>query len=190
VSGVANDLTAYRTTLLESDRPWDRRFGSTGLTDMGYSQDEQAEGYGLFALYHYARFEWELRQFVTRFGGQWLLSDADAEEAVADAVHRISMHSPYNERDQSLLRMLVADAPGQELHAFIAGLFSSELGRATHREWQEWVDGCNCADAFAGAPTCSVHEVVRACTEYMRRIDGDWQTLADWYRLPSEERSP
>jgi len=41
--------------------------------DPGYSQEEQAEGYASFALYHYALFEWELRQFVTECGGLWPL---------------------------------------------------------------------------------------------------------------------
>lgn len=52
LSGLGNDLTAYRSTLLEQPHVWDRRFGTAGREDRGYSQEEQAEGYATFALYH------------------------------------------------------------------------------------------------------------------------------------------
>ena len=110
VSGLGSDLTAYRSTLLEPPENWDRRYGIDGPDDPGYSREEQADGYVTFALYLYAHFEWELRQFETLFGGRWLLSDADAEQALADSVYRIRWHAPVSERDQSYLRALVAEA--------------------------------------------------------------------------------
>jgi hypothetical protein len=111
ISGLGNDLTAYRLHLIDPDRLWDRRYGTHGPDDVGHSQEEQAEGYAKFALYHYARFEWELRQFITASGGLWLLSDAETEQALADAVYEISWHIELDERDQSYLRTLVAE-PG------------------------------------------------------------------------------
>jgi hypothetical protein len=196
VSGLANDLNAYYATRSEEERPWDRRFGTEDSDDPGYSQEEQAEGYATFALYHYAHFAWLLRQFVILYGGQWLLSDAAAEQAVASAVHDIWRHSPCNERDDSFLRTLIADTPEQEMHGFIQQLRSTELGRTTEREWIEWVDGCGCesgaaADARRGhapterqaeSPVCGVHRQIEACTAYVRLIDADWMRLADWYR--------
>jgi hypothetical protein len=182
-SGLANDLIAYVETVRDDSRSWDRRFGAEGGDDPGYSQEEQAEGYALFALFHYARFEWELRQFVTEFGGQWLLSDALAEEAVSDAVHRVTLASPCNERDQSLLRMLVSEAHDQEMHAFINALSSTDLARETFREWLEWLDSCRCETVRSSAQTCQVHTMIAACEEYMRLIDDDWRRLADWYHV-------
>lgn len=204
ISGLGNDLTAYRATLLEGGKPYDRRFGTEGPEDPGYSQEEQAEGYATFGLYHYSRFGWELRQFVTGYGGQWLLSDADAEQAVADAVYRIYWHSPWNERDQSFLRGLIADAPDQEMHGFLERLHSTELGRTTEQEWFEWASSCGCSwppgvdvdDEYF--PTsqrhggisdeCDLHSVVRACGDYLDLIDQDWKRLADWYHLNEKGR--
>lgn len=201
VSGLGNDLTAYRATLIEQHRPYDRRFGTREPDDEGYSQEEQAEGYARFALYHYSLFEWEVRQFVTRSGGLWLLSDPEAEQALSDAVNLIAFHSPWNERDQSYLRTLVAETPDQELHGFLERLGATELGRTTHEEWQEWVSTCNCEWQVTVAgdkhlPTSSTHEgiaadcelhlMVSACGAYCDLVDADWRRIADWYRLDAE----
>jgi hypothetical protein len=200
VNGIGNDLTAYRFTLFEPGRPYDRRFGTAGPADEGYSQEEQAEGYATFALYHYARFEWELRQFVTRSGGLWLGSDAETEQAMADSVYRISFHTPWNERDYSFLRMVIAETPDQELHGFIEHIASTELGRTTHQEWQEWVATCECtwtesdpdeyfpvaANHKGISEDCDVHRLIGACTDYCVLVDGDWRKVADWYHLGAE----
>lgn len=204
ISGLRNDLTAFRATTLEPDKPYDRRFGTKGPDDPGYSQDEQAEGYATFALYHYAHFAWELRQFVTLFGGQWLLSDADVEQAVADAVYRIDWRLPWNERDQSFLRAVIADTPDQEMHGFLERLHSTELGRATEQEWFDWVRTCACSwpgglhvedDYFAASQQhegisdqCQLHAVVQACGNYLHLIDEDWKRVADWYHLDEATR--
>jgi hypothetical protein len=201
VSGVGNDLTAYRATVIESGRPYDRRFGTEGSEDEGYSQEEQAEGYARDALYHYARFEWELRQFVARSGGLWLLSDADAEQALSDAVYRIAFHTPWNERDQSYLRTIIAETPNHELHGFLERLAATELGRTTQQEWQEWVATCNCdwditTTTDEHFPTsakhkgidarCEVHRAIAACGEYCELVDADWRNVADWYHLDAK----
>lgn len=204
VSGLAADLTAYRLTLLEPDEVWDRRFGTDAPDDPGYSKEEQAEGYATFALFHYAHFEWELRQFEILFGGQWLLSDAQAEQNLADAVYRIGWHTPWNERDKSYLRTLVAESPGQEMHAFIQLLRSTELGRTTEQEWQEWAATCGCVwppssgMEDAHFPTsrhhegisnnCEIHNAAEACGDYLDLIDQDWKRMADWYHLDEVQR--
>jgi hypothetical protein len=204
VYALGADLTAYRATLLEPDEVWDRRFGTNAPDDPGYSKDEQAEGYATFALFHYAHFEWELRQFQTLYGGQWLLSDAKTEQAVADAVYRIGWHAPWNERDQSYLRTLVSETPGREMHGFIQLLRAPDLGRTTEQEWQEWTTTCRCAwPPGSGTeqeyfPTshhhdgilndCEVHNVVNACGDYLDLIDQDWKRLADWYHLNDAHR--
>jgi hypothetical protein len=197
LSGLGGDLTAYRSTLLEPREVWDRRFGAAGPDDPGYSQEEQAEGYATFALYHYADFEWQLRQFETLYGGQWLLSDAEAEQAVADAVYRVWWHTPCNERDRSYLRIVLAQAHEQEMHEFISLLRSEEIGRATEVEWLEWVSTCECAwSRVAGneyfptpkhhsgiSDACQMHQVVEACADYLDLVNRDWARLADWYHV-------
>jgi len=202
ITGLASDLTAYRSTLLEEPRPYDRRFGTDGPEDEGYSQEEQAEGYARDALYHYAFFEWQVRQFRALHGGLWLLSEPDVENAVSNAVYRISWHvNPYNERDQSYLRTLIDETPGQELHGFLTRLTSTVLGKATHQEWQDWCAGCECTwPPGAGEeelPTarsqrgvsdeCQVHQVITACVDYCELIDTDWRKIADWYHLEGDQ---
>lgn len=202
ITGLASDLTAYRSTLIEQPRPYDRRFGADDPRDPGYSQEEQAEGYARYALYHYAKFEWNLRQFITTYGGLWMLSEPDIETAVSGAVYRISWHvNPFNERDQSYLRTLIDETANQELHGFLGRLADTELGRATHQEWQEWCASCECswpptteADYFPTARSqpgisseCQVHQVVEACGLYCELIDKDWRQIADWYRLPEDQ---
>jgi hypothetical protein len=205
IYGIGADLTAYRATLLEQPQPYDRRFGTLSPEDPGYSQDEQAEGYGRFALYLYTLFEWELRRFRALHGGLWLLSDADAEQAVSDAVYRIAWHiNPFNERDQSFLRTTIDETPNQELHGFLERLASTDIGRKTHEEWQDWAATCACTwppgtspetDYFPTARNqpgisadCQVHQVVAACGLYCELIDTDWRKIADWYRFGDEIR--
>jgi hypothetical protein len=201
VYALAADLTAYRTTLLEKPRPYDRPFGATGEGDIGYSQEEQAEGYANFALYHYTRFEWELRRFVNRYGGMWMLSNPQAEQDAPDALARISWHvNPFNERDQSFLRTLLDETPNQEMHGFLDRLMGSAIGRKTYEEWQQWAGACACSwevgadtkgEYFPTSATddgilaeCQVHQVIEACGGYCRLIDEDWHRTADWYQIP------
>lgn len=206
IYGLGSDLTAYRATLLEEPKPYDRRYGTDDPEDPGYSQDEQGEGYARFALYHYAYFEWELRRFRTRYGGLWMLSDADVEQAVSDAVYRISWHvNPFNERDQSFLRTAIDETPNQELHGFLDRLAAAEIGRITHGEWQDWAATCACTWTPGTTPaddyfpthrnqlgiseTCQVHQVVEACGLYCGLINQDWLRIADWYHLGDEVKS-
>ena len=205
IYGLAADLSAYRATLLEQPRPFDRRFGSDSPDDPGYSQEEQAEGYARFALHHYATFEWELRQFRTLYGGLWMLSEPDIETAVSDAVYQISWHvNPFNERDQSFLRTVIDETPQQELHPFLERLASSDLGRTTHQEWQDWCTTCNCSwppnsttetDYFPTSRNqpgvsdeCQLHQAIAACGLYCELIDKDWLKIADWYHIDNYAR--
>jgi hypothetical protein len=199
ISGLGHDLTAYRSTMIEAGRPWDRRFGAEGPDDQGYSQEEQAEGYARFALYHYARYLWELRRFVNSFGGLWLLPDTETEQAVADAVYRINWHTVGNERSDSLLRTVIQETPNQELHGFLDQLASSEIGQTTHRMWQDWVATCECVwepeelsdeECFPTrhrhaeiSPTCQVHGTIEACGNYLDLVDQNWLKVADWYHF-------
>jgi hypothetical protein len=201
IYALGADLTAYRSTLLEADRPYDRRPGTLGAEDPGETQEGQAHGYARQALFDFAWVLWELKQFIVRYGGHWLLSSTESETAASDLVYRLSWHvTCFNHRDHSWLRVTAADG-GCELHPFLTTLAGSDIGRATHDEWQNWVADCNCTwDLAAASPradeyfpirdhhdgireTCQLHEVVLACATYCDVIDGEWLKIADWYHV-------
>ena len=138
ICGLGNDLTAYRLHLVDSERLWDRRYGTLSPEDPGYSQEEQAEGYARFALYHYARFEWELHQFVVASGGLWLLSEPEAEHALADAVYEIGWNIELDELEQSYLRTVIAESPEHELYGFLERIAEEESGSRVEQVWQDW----------------------------------------------------
>jgi hypothetical protein len=206
VYALAADLVAYRSTTIEPGRPYDdpdepgRLLAPLSLETEGYTQEYQAEGYVRFAIYRYATFLAEMHRFQVKRGGFWLLSDAEVELKVSDALYRIGWHTPNNERDDSWMRMTMTQAGG-ELHVFNDLMMRTTIGAATHQEWQEWAAQCQCTwdaakDAdergsqFATAETdegvsaeCSLHQVVGACCEFVGLIDSDWVEIADWYRL-------
>lgn len=203
-SGLGADLTAYRSTMLEHDRLWDRRYGTRGPKDEGWSQEEQAQGHAHFGLYHYAKFKWEVKQFDIASGGLWILPDAEAEQTLADAAYKITWYSPYNEMDDSFFRNLIAESRDQEMYGFIKGLFATEPGRLNEQEWQDWAAECECTWEPAASrddepfPTwrhhkgiserCDVHQVIVACGTYLDLVDQGWRQVADWYRLPDKAR--
>ena len=197
------DLTAYRSTMLETDRPYDREPGTFGPGDPGYTQERQAEGYATDALYRWAWFQWHLRQFMLEHGGMWLLSTTEAETRAADLVYEIEWHvTVFNERDQSWLRNAVSQSRAQELDHFHAMLESTATGSARLGEWLEWCQGCHCTwenaaetendshfptnDSARGvAASCQPHKVVSACQAYCTLIEEEWLKIADWYHLGS-----
>jgi hypothetical protein len=203
IYALGADLTAYRSTLLEVGRPYDRAAGTDGPDDPGYTQEDQARGYARHALFDYALFLWELKQFMIRYGGHWMLSSGEAETAIADLVYKVSWHPTcYNERDKSWLRVAVSES-GTELHPFLTILTSTDIGRATDLEWQEWVTDCLCEWDIGASqeeseyfPTsrrhegvkadCQVHEPIAACGGYCDSIDLEWGTIADWYHLDTK----
>jgi hypothetical protein len=199
IYALGADLTAARSTLLETDRPYDRALGTHGPDDPGYTQEEQADGYAKFALFRYAWYQWELQQFMVRHGGLWLFSSGEAEVAASDAVYQIGWHvTPLNERDDSWLRQAIETSPGHEMHPFLTNLTKTKFGRVTLQEWKEWVLSCSCSwqgsdDEATYFPIpgsddgiavdCEVHQVVLACNNYCDLIDREWRKIADWYHL-------
>lgn len=203
LTGVGNDLTAYRSTLLEEDRPWDLVTNSDGSA---HSQEAQAAGYVTFALGHFARFLVELRDFEVRFGGLWLLPEPQAETELREAVHRVVLASPNNERDNSFLRSTLSKVPDRELHLFIPALAGTEIGQDMHAEWQEWAGTCRCSWELGSRvgrayfPThlthsgiseqCDVHRLIGACNDYCLILDDAWDAIADWYHdMPKPTRT-
>ncbi len=205
VSGVGNDLSAYRATLLEGDRPYDRPPGTEGPDDPGYTQERQAEGYITVAVWHYTNVLCGVKQLMDRYGGMWLLSDAKAEEALAQAVYGLNWHNPNNERDDSYLRLAWDKAKG-ELDHFLRLASKDPTLAAILSEWTDWASGCSCIwdvnhevdtehfPTYRHHPDikkgCPLHDLVRACNDYCTLIDDDWQRIADWYELPGDAPRP
>ncbi len=201
-SGLAGDITAHASTLLDEDRPYDELDEKSG--QLGYTQEHQAAGYGKSALYYYARVLTEVRRFQHRYGGLWLLSDAEAEQEVADAIYRMTWHSPTNERDDSYLRSLLTEVSSDEQHDFLTAVADDRIALAIHDEWLAWLADCDCyweagrgslAEPFpthrnhAGIDArCQPHCLVAACADYMRLNDAEWAVVADWYRLEPSPR--
>ncbi len=195
LTGVGNELTGYRSTLLEKDRPWDSVLDYDGLP---YSQEKQATGYVTDALAFYATFLAELRDFEIRFGGLWLLPDSQAETELADAANRVVLSSPTNPREDSFLRSVISEVPGHELYAFLFALADTETGCDIHAKWQGWAATCECTwdvgsrmgrEMFPTHLTCpgvseqcDMHILIAACNDYCMILDDAWDAIADWYR--------
>ncbi|MCP4224880.1 MAG: hypothetical protein GY773_16205, partial [Actinomycetia bacterium] len=207
VSGIGGDLTAYRSTLLEEGRPWDRPPDPSLPGDTGNSQEAQAAGYATDALAHFVTFLVLREEFIIRFGGMWLLPDAQAETEISGAEYRIWLSSPTNERDDSFLRTLLSKTPDREPDGFLEELRSSERGEGIHSEWQAWAGSCRCTWELGSRvgrefypthlthPTisqgCDVHAMIAACNEYKLILDDAWDQIADWYPdVPKPERRP
>lgn len=198
ISGLAGDLCAYRLTLLEEDRPYDEPPGANGPDDPGYTQEMQAEGYLRAALWHYIDYLVAIQRYINRYGGLWLLSDAKAEEELAESVSLIQWSSPFDESRDSLLRA-VHDYANSELDQFrVIAENEPDVGdRVT--EWNEWAGQCRCIwqenaeVAREHFPThrhhagidrrCPIHSIIAACNDYTTLVDDDWRRIADWYRL-------
>jgi hypothetical protein len=132
--------------------------------------------------WHYTRFLLELRAFVEREGGLWLLSDPDKEVAAADAIYRVGLHVPLGETDDSWLRTLLLETPHQELDGFTDALIAAgETRRELMAALVEWVRSCS-ADLRAPHERCELHSWLRACDDFIELIDEDWYRVADWYR--------
>ncbi|GJM39037.1 MAG: hypothetical protein DHS20C19_24040 [Acidimicrobiales bacterium] len=182
IYALAADLTAQRSTQFHPPR----RDGS------------DAGGYVTFALSHYTDLLIETRRYQHRYGGLWLLSDHQAEQDLADALYRITWHTPNNERDDSYLRTLTDTHPEQ--HQLLEAIANDPIGADIHHEWQDWARRCHCTwdakttpgELFATSrhhpdidPTCQPHQVIQAAVDYCTILDDDWNRIADWYRLPT-----
>lgn len=206
LTGVGNDLTAYRSTLLEEGRPWDAVADPNDVQGRCYSQEDQAAGYVTSALVHFAQFLVELRDFIVRFGGIWLLPDAQAEADIGDAVYRVVLASPNKDRNDSFLRSVLDEVPNREMHGFLVALGDSEIGRGIHADWQAWAGTCACSWELGSRvgrslfPThlshtgisdqCDMHILIAACNDFCLILDDAWDSIADWYHdVPKPTRT-
>ncbi|MGH8995301.1 MAG: hypothetical protein ACRDYB_04610 [Acidimicrobiales bacterium] len=77
--GLGADLTAYRSTLLDPNRPYDRQRSTEDDHDPGYSQERQARGYGTYALFQLASLASAKHRWVAGFGRMsrllWVFGD-------------------------------------------------------------------------------------------------------------------
>jgi hypothetical protein len=168
LQGLANDFKAY---LYRRDRD---------------PNDPEIESYPRSSLWYFALFLVHLDRFTEEEGGLWLLSDADAEVALADAINRITWHPPAGDPDHSWLRTAIRATPGAELIGFLHVVDTTGVGPELLGRWERWLAACSC-DLDEPDPECQVHEVVRLAERYCETIDREWYRIADWYRLPPQE---
>ena len=183
VYALAADLEAALITYTHepSDHyPWDP------TSTEPYVPEMHAQAYARSALYHYANYQLELKRFMSKHGGLWLLSDADTEKEVADAIYRVGWHNPLNEDDDSFLRRHLADSRHEEAEHFTQILHSFPIGERIHDEWQAFVIEGLGKDSDEQKTGSQVHLTIQACKEYCDQIDADWLKIADWYRPGSE----
>lgn len=153
-----------------------------------YDPVAQARGYARSALYNLAQYHLELKRFMTRHGGLWLLSDTDTEQEVADAIYRIGWHNDLTDEDESFLRRHLADSRHEETEHFWNVARSFSQGITIHDRWQAQTlagVGIESDDERSGS---QVWLAVSACHDYTRLIDEDWVRIADWYRPGSTPR--
>ncbi|MGP5044326.1 hypothetical protein ACTXJR_09945 [Glutamicibacter ardleyensis] len=180
----ANLATALEVHMDEpSDHlPWDPQ------SPEPYVPYLEARGYARSALYNYTQFLLELKRFMSRHGGHWLLSDAETEQTVADTVYAIGWHNDLNDEDDSFLRRHLADARHEETEHFWNIAKSFPQGLRIHDLWQTMVeDGVGITDEME-KKTSQVWLTIAACQRYCDLIDSDWMKIADWYRPGTSPR--
>lgn len=198
------DLSAYRWTLIDPERPWDESADSAREESEPYTQERQAAGFANFGLFHLAGIVSATEYFKARFGGLWLLSTPQAEVEARDALFAVTAVTDMNERDQSWLHTTFEVTNG-EMHPFLSRLREDPLGRATCDEWRTWLGTCACSwnskdhstdiEYFPTArfhrdiaPECNVHQAIEAANRYCAIIEHEWLRVADWYHIDPEAR--
>ena len=182
---LSNDLRAAIDTRRDPDSehaPWD-------ATQSWAGREGQARKYAAYALFAYAQFKLEIKKFIVRHGGLWLLSNRTIEAEVSDIVYRIGWHNNLTEADDSWLRRALAQAEHEEEINFSQIIESDPEGSAIHAKWQKLVASCACTADIEPQSDCQVHATIQACEDYAQLIDDDWDRIADWYR-PGEPRPP
>lgn len=129
----------------------------------------------------FARFQLQMERFIEEQGGLWLLSDPEAEIAVASAAYRLGLHTPFGEADASWLRVQLLESAHEELDPFVDRLVAAgEIRNEFMAEWIDWAGEYAEASKDAAASTeCGRWQ--QAADEYLRLIDEDWLKVADWY---------
>lgn len=136
------------------------------------------------ALHFYVQFLLERKRFISKHGGLWLASDPDSEQAIADAVYRISWHNDFFRDDEAWLRRQLASSGGEELDHFWEIVLAFPRGQALHAQWQRQIATAAQAETAEQRAASQPHLMLAACEDYMGLIDGQWDNIADCYHLP------
>lgn len=179
VYSLAANLEAAIDTYAEKPSehlPWDPD------SEQAYQPYWQARGYARSALYNYARFQLELKRFMSSHGGLWLASDAQTEQDIADAVYRIGWHNDLNDEDDSWLRRMLADARREETEHFWNVVQAFSQGIHIHDLWQRMVEKGIGLTTDEEKQSSQARLTIQACRDYTRLVDQDWVRIADWYK--------
>ncbi len=202
IFATAAAISAYRSTMVEEDRPWDRE--PTVEEPDGYTQELQAEGYGSQALFFLAEYLAELQRFKTRFGGHWILSSKHADSDLADAAYLVHYRAPFSDRENSFLRKKYYEVAGI-LDDFREFEDTDPTFTDLHETWQRFLLTCRCSWSdqqpvkrghFHTSRTesgidedCQPHQIIKAANDYCTIVDYEWDQIADWYHIGEARRT-
>jgi hypothetical protein len=165
MAAVGSDLTAYLVRVArEPDRP---------------RPDELLDG----AIYRIAQWEVALERFVQDLGGNWIASDADTETDLVVSLITAQRLLPFGDRDASLLRVALLEAPHSERQTFEAHLRTAGLYQRYRRRLRTWVLRCDC-NPRRPKKSCEPHEMIKAIRQFTVLVDREWYRLGKWYQLP------
>jgi hypothetical protein len=156
--------------------PWDPN------SDSPYVPAELAQHYARAALYNLVEFQLEVKRFRSKHGGLWLMSDAETETKVSDAVYRIEWHNNLTSEDESWLRRHLADSRHEEFEQFWKLILTFVDGVRIHDKWQNLVRDSVGLTTDKEKQHSQVWLTIQACKDYMEWVDADWLKIADWYR--------
>jgi hypothetical protein len=135
------------------------------------------------SLYWYAKYHWLVTRFIDDFGGMWILTDPDREEAIAAAIKVVEHFSPLSYRDESRLDQVLDRSA--DLDPFLSQLERRKYGARILEHWRRRVLSCNCSSTIDSR--CRVHAMMRACETYTDLLDQEWYEVAPWYgRVPTQ----
>jgi hypothetical protein len=137
------------------------------------------------ALYRYAQWQLAIERFVRDLGGNWIASTPDTEADLVAALDTAQRRLPFGDRDDSLLRLSLLDAPHGERVTFERHLRSGNLYYRFHRRLKRWVERCDC-NPRRPKRACEPHQVIRATRQFTILVDQEWYRLAKWYELPPD----
>ena len=191
---IAISIVAYRHTLFEEDRPYDRP--PTPEEPDGYTQEMEARRYGMEALFFFAQYLTRLERFESKFGGLWLLSGKAAESGARDAAYMVHYVTPFSLREQSFLRLKLREAEA-EIHSFWLSQEGDSGFSGIVSRWQRFLGDCSCEwdptqrperghfhthrTEVAIVEECQPHQLISAANDFCAIIDSEWDYIADWY---------
>lgn len=143
IDAEIDGMPAWRHKMMLQRQPTYFRIWAA-LTDLWHfldawhaTEDEgEREDYAHASLHAYVRFMIAVRELNERWGGLWVLPQAEQEIAAAETVRDVLTSSPFGPIEESELRTTLDVLTHQEIAPWIAFLEADEHGARLLRMWQ------------------------------------------------------